>query len=439
MLRGPSRWYRGGTAPVRFRLTVVDSISVARACAAIEGWLGGIGPGSAQRMRVAGLYGGAGALAVADLAGGVRRPLLVVAPSAEVAETLASDIRFFAGESDETPPAHRRVHYVPGWDVPVFDEVSPAREVTAARMMGLFHLIQTPKVVVVTTPEALLQRVLPRAEALKAWLYLVKGETQRQEDIVAYLAAWGYHRVPAVQDLGEYAVRGGILDVYPGGYAEPVRFEFSGDTIEDIRSFDPGTQRSGGSSEDALVLPVQEYALARLARPATVRAVEERAADLTLARKEQHRWVEALEVGLHLPGIDFLLPYFYERLDPLTAYLPPDTVCWIVDPRASSRRAGRFATRRSGARRRRRRADCRRRRRRRCISAPTRCSTRSGNDPWSRSRGSRARRTTTPCRACAWRASAITASPWRRRSGAASRASRRSPPGCAPGATRGSD
>ena len=283
-------------------------------------------------MRVAGLYGGAGALAVADLAGGVGRPLLVVAPSAEVAETLASDIRFFVGESDETPPAHRRVHYVPGWDVPVFDEVSPAREVTAARMMGLFHLIQTPKVVVVTTPEALLQRVLPRAEALKAWLYLVKGETQRQEDIVAYLAAWGYHRVPAVQDLGEYAVRGGILDVYPGGYAEPVRFEFSGDTIEDIRSFDPGTQRSGGSSEDALVLPVQEYALARLARPATVRAVEERAADLSLARKEQHRWVEALEVGLHLPGIDFLLPYFYETLDPLTAYLPPDTVCWIVDP-----------------------------------------------------------------------------------------------------------
>jgi transcription-repair coupling factor (superfamily II helicase) len=283
-------------------------------------------------MRVAGLHGGAGALAIADCADVVGRPLLVVAPGAEIAEALAADVRFFVGESDATPPAHRRVHYLPGWDVPVFDEVSPAREVTAARMMGLFHLIQTPKVVVVTTPEALLQRLLPRAEAVNAWLYLVKGETQRQEDIVSYLAAWGYHRVPAVQDLGEYAIRGGILDVYTGGHAEPVRFEFSGDTIEDIRSFDPGTQRSGASCEDALVLPVQEYAVARLTRAETIRVVEERAADLGLGRKEQHRWVAALEVGLHLPGIDFLLPYFYDRLDPLTAYLPSDTVCWIVDP-----------------------------------------------------------------------------------------------------------
>jgi len=311
----------------------VDSLSIARACAAIGRWLGEIAPeASARRLRVTGLHGGAGALAVADLADVVGRPLLVVAPSAEIAEALAADVRFFVGESDETPPAHRRVHYLPGWDVPVFDEVSPAREVTAARMMGLFHLIQTPKVVVVTTPEALLQRALPRAEAVNAWLYLVKGETQRQEDIVSYLAAWGYHRVPAVQDLGEYALRGGILDVYPGGQDEPVRFEFSGDTIEDIRRFDPGTQRSGGSCEDALVLPVQEYEVARLMRPATVRAVEERAADLGLGRAEQQRWASALEVGLHLPGIDFLLPYFYERLDPLTAYLPPETVCWIVDP-----------------------------------------------------------------------------------------------------------
>jgi len=269
---------------------------------------------------------------LADSVATLGRPIIVVLQNGEAAEALATDLRFVIGEVPGNGPLECRVHYFPAWEVPVFEEVSPAREVSAARMAGLYHLVHTSGVILVTTPDALVQRVMPRAEAQKAWLYLVRGETQRLEDVASYLGGWGYHRVPAVQDLGEYAVRGGILDVYPAGHAQPVRFDFAGDTIEDIRDFDPGTQRSGGSREEMLLLPVQEYDRARMVRPQTVRSVEDRAAELGLARREARRWADALHMGFPLPGVEFLLPYFYETLDPIAAYLPESSLFWIVNP-----------------------------------------------------------------------------------------------------------
>jgi transcription-repair coupling factor (superfamily II helicase) len=316
---------------VAFQSTV-NPTSVAGASAELCGWLSHVAGRTAARAQVTGLGGSAGALLLADTVKRLERPVLVVTPNTEVAERLVSDLRFLTGELDSASPTERRIQYFPAWDVPVFDEVSPAREVTAARMAGLFHLVQTAGMILVTTPEALLQRVMPRAEAHTAWRYLVREETQPLEDVTAFLAGWGYHRVPTVQDLGEYAVRGGILDVYPAGYVGPLRLEFVGDTIADIRDFDSDTQRSGGKREDVLLLPVHEYDRTRLVQPATVRAVEDRAAELGLARRETRRWVDALHMGLPLPGIEFLLPYCYERLDSIAAYLPESPVVWIVAP-----------------------------------------------------------------------------------------------------------
>jgi transcription-repair coupling factor (superfamily II helicase) len=314
--------------------TYVERVSLTDAREQLLGWLATPGTATADRRcaRIGGLAGAAGALMLADAAAALTRPIITIAPDGETAEQLATDLRFLLGEIGEAGPTDRRVHHFPAWDVPAFDQVSPAREVMAARMAGLFHLVQTPGLILVTTPDALLQRVMPRAEAREAWRYLVHRETQHLEDIAAYLADWGYHRVPAVEDVGEFAVRGGLLDVFPGGYAQPLRFELVGDTIEDIRSFDPETQRSAGSREDALLLPVQEYDRSRLVRPATVRAVEDRAADLGLARREARRWADALHMGLPLPGVEFLMPYCYDQLESIAAYIAEDAIFWVVDP-----------------------------------------------------------------------------------------------------------
>src|SRR5439155_1009320 len=96
-------------------------------------------------------------------------------------------------------------------------------------------------------PALCLARLLPRrprAELAAAVTYVVAGETVTPDALVARLVEWGYHRVPLVQDPGDLALRGGILDVFPVGYGEPARLEFMGDAIESMRAFDPTSQRS---------------------------------------------------------------------------------------------------------------------------------------------------------------------------------------------------
>jgi transcription-repair coupling factor (superfamily II helicase) len=134
--------------------------------------------------------------------------------------------------------------------------------------------------------------------------------------------------VPLVEDPGELAVRGGIVDVFPAGYARPVRLDFVGDTIESLRVFDAASQRSLEPVEEVLLLPVREFGLTRLG-PSAARLVDARAAELGLARQERRDLVEAVRCGLVLPGAEQWLPYLYEDPGSLADYLPPGTVLWV--------------------------------------------------------------------------------------------------------------
>jgi transcription-repair coupling factor (superfamily II helicase) len=285
--------------------------------------------GPAGPLRISGLRGSAPALCLARLLAERQRPVLVVAADGATAESFAADLRFFAGDRETSGPLGRRVHYLPGWEVPPFEPLSPTREVVAARAEGFYHLLQTPDPVVVTTVEAVAQRCLPRAVFADAVTYVVEGETLAPEALAERLVEWGYHRVPLVQDPGDLARRGGILDVFPAGYARPVRLEFVGDDVERIREFDPVSQRSLDRTEEVLLLPVQELGRSRLG-PGPARLVDERAAEIGLARQERRELVEAVRSGLLVPGIESLLPYLYETPGTLAAYLPAGTLRWTL-------------------------------------------------------------------------------------------------------------
>ncbi len=107
------------------------------------------------RASVHGLRGSTPALALARLLELRSRPVLALLPSAGDAEAFAADLRFFLGDGAARGPLERRVHHLPGWEVPPFETVSPTRETLAARAEGLYHLLQTPNPIVVTTVEAL--------------------------------------------------------------------------------------------------------------------------------------------------------------------------------------------------------------------------------------------------------------------------------------------
>jgi transcription-repair coupling factor (superfamily II helicase) len=279
-----------------------------------------------RTWRVQGLKGGARPCFLFRLLHAAPRPALVIAPNGKDAERLASDLRFFFDEADDAPPFARRIHYLPSWEVTPFEDLSPAADVVAARIEGLYHLRQSPNPIVVTTPESLAQRVPPRATFAARYLYIVEGEEVDRDSVAEQLVAWGYRRVGLVEDRGDFAVRGGIIDVFPPAHPNPVRLQLAGDTIEALHEFDPVSQRLAARQSELLVLPMREFDPAVAAHPDIVRAIEMRGLDLEIGREERRAMVDGLGSGLLFPGVEFCLPYFYPQLDALWDYLPEQAV-----------------------------------------------------------------------------------------------------------------
>ncbi len=260
------------------------------------------------------------------------RPALVVLASGKEAERFAADLRFFFGDSDSAPPFGRRIHYLPAWEVVPFEDLSPPADTIAARIEGLYHLQQTSNAIVVTTAEALMQRVPPRREFAARYAYLVEGDDIDRDRLAEQLVGWGYRRTALVEDRGEFSVRGGIIDVFPPAHPNPVRVQLSGDTIEAMHEFDPISQRRLGHQPELLLLPVREFDVHAAQQRDVLRAIEARILELELARKERNLMLDGLGTGLLFPGVEFCLPYFYAALDTVFDYLPADTLVWIDSP-----------------------------------------------------------------------------------------------------------
>ena len=151
---------------------------------------------------------------------------------------LAEALAFVAPEAE--------VLRFPAWDCLPYDRVSPNPALVSERIATLARLLEKPPRprIVLTTVNALVQRVPPRSAFTGASLELRTNGTVQPEQLARFLEANGYGRAGTVMEPGEYAMRGGIIDIFPAGEADPVRLDLFGDTIESIRVFDPGTQRS---------------------------------------------------------------------------------------------------------------------------------------------------------------------------------------------------
>ncbi|MBI4516459.1 MAG: transcription-repair coupling factor [Deltaproteobacteria bacterium] len=316
----------GEPAPVRRWLQPAGPPPYATAIGRVAQQLAG---GGRRFVRVQGLKGGARPFFISRYLSEQPRPALIVLSEAKQAEALAEDLRFFFGESGERPPFERRIHHLPAWEVPPFEDLSPPAETIAARIEGLYHLQQTRNPVVITSADAVLQRVPPRAVFGQRLSYLVEGDAVDLDQLAQRLADWGYRRVGLVEDRGDFSVRGGILDIYPPAHPNPLRVELSGDTIETIREFDAVSQRSQAARPELLILPVREFDAHSRQSQEALRAISQRLQDLEVDRRERDQLLDSLASGLLFPGVEFFLPYFYPALDLLTAYLPADTLVWV--------------------------------------------------------------------------------------------------------------
>jgi len=250
---------------------------------------------------------------VEEAAHGAEQGLLVhVARDDRRLEALESQLRFFA--------PHVRVAAFPAWDTVPYDRVSPNAEIVARRITTLSRLAlgsRSEPTVVLTTVNALLQRVPPRAFIRNAMKSLAPGQRIDLNRLVARLALAGYTRTGAVMEPGEFAVRGGIVDLFPPGRQNPVRLDFFGDTLESIKAFDAETQRTAKPLRKLILMPVSEVAFGE----AATALFRSRYVALFGGATGDDPLYEAVSAGSRYAGQEHWLPLFHETLDTLGDYV----------------------------------------------------------------------------------------------------------------------
>ena len=292
----------------------------------LEHFLNGEWTGS---KRIQGLQGGARAYVLALAAAKARRPILVITSNTREAEKLFDDLTFFLGEDTMLAPLRRRLHLFPSWEVLPFENLSPHPDNIAGRLEGLYKLIEESAPILISTPAALMHRVIPKEALKQSYLYLVAGQDLPRESILEHLVQWGYQNVPLVEERGDFSARGGIVDLFSPGYRRPLRLEFDGDRLESLREFNPATQRTEQLQEDMLLLPMKELSLKRTGLEEAMRRLDQRAVALEIDRRQKNNMLESMRAGIPFPGIEFLAPYFFPSLVPVFSYLPRETLIWL--------------------------------------------------------------------------------------------------------------
>jgi transcription-repair coupling factor (superfamily II helicase) len=279
-----------------------------------------------RRVVIPGLKGSSPALFVAELVrGGLDTPL-VIAPTQEAAEEFCRELAFFSG-------GDLHAALFPAWDAAPFSATSPHPDVTGARLDTLFRLQNGLPGITVMPVAAALQRVLPRKTLNDSSCYLLAGEEFERDDLLARLIRMGYANVPLVEDRGTFAVRGGILDIFPPNLRAPVRIEFFGDTAETMRAFDPLTQRSLQPVEELVLLPSRELLLSDELLADIAPRLKQLCDDLDIPANRRRLILEDLQNAVYFQGIDFLQPLLHPSLETIFDYAPAAPLI-LLDPEA---------------------------------------------------------------------------------------------------------
>ena len=284
--------------------------------------------------KVFGAPEGADALLLAELAlGSGGRDILHVVRDGHRLERLEEALRFFAPD--------REVLIFPAWDCLPYDRQSPHPDIVGERLDTLTRLaVDKPPVakarIVLASVGALVQRVPRRAGYADIGFALKAGATLDLDALQRFLVDNGYGRGETVMEPGEYAVRGGLVDLFPPGAGEPLRLDLFGDSLEAIRTFDPMSQRSTGTRDAIALKPVSEIVLT----PPAIERFRAGYRELFGNVAGHDPLYEAVSAGQRYQGMEHWLPLFHDGLDTFFDYLPDALVS--LDQQADEAREARL-------------------------------------------------------------------------------------------------
>ncbi|WP_370210921.1 transcription-repair coupling factor [Roseovarius sp.] len=264
-----------------------------------------------------------------DKSGG---PVIHVARDDKRMVAMQAALRFFAPDLP--------VITFPGWDCLPYDRVSPNADISATRMATLAALAHgmSGRFVLLTTLNAATQK-LPAREVLQSAAFAAQvGERIDEEALRAFLVRMGFTQAPTVTEPGDYAIRGGIIDIYSPGDAGPVRLDLFGDVLDGVRRFDPATQRTVAKLDQIELAPVSEVILDEAA---ITRFRQNYRIEFGAAGTDDPLY-EAVSAGRKHQGIEHWLPFFHARLETLFDYLPGASV--TLDDQSAAMRDARWVS-----------------------------------------------------------------------------------------------
>jgi len=239
--------------------------------------------------------------------------LLHIARDDRRLDALERQLGFFAPDA--------KVISFPAWDTVPYDRVGPNPEIVARRVTALSKLALASgkePTIVLTTVNAVLQRVPPRHFIRQSLKPMAAGQRVDRTRLVERLEQAGFTRSSAVMEPGEYAVRGGIVDLFPPGRQNPVRLDFFGDTLESIKAFEAQSQRTTKPVQKLVLMPISEVALGEVA------VAEFRRSYVALfgGATGDDPLYESVSAGHRYPGQEHWLPLFHGGLETLLDYMP---------------------------------------------------------------------------------------------------------------------
>jgi len=214
-------------------------------------------------------------------------------------------------------PGHT-VLTLPAWDCLPYDRVSPNTVTIAARMNALAALTSgTNGAIVLTAVNALIQKLPPRDLVETMSFSAAVGRMVDSDKLIAWAANNGYLRVPTVRESGEFAVRGGLVDLFPAGSDAPLRFDFFGSQLESIRTFDPDSQRTTGTLKRIDLTPMSEVVL----NEETIRRFRQNYTAAFGGNTVDDTLYASVSGGSRYSGTEHWLPFFYDHMDRLADYV----------------------------------------------------------------------------------------------------------------------
>ncbi|HEY4349627.1 MAG TPA: transcription-repair coupling factor, partial [Paraburkholderia sp.] len=260
-------------------------------------------------------HGSAHALALAEAARTHEGIVVAVTHDTHAAHTLEADLQLFAGDAVD-------VMHFPDWETLPYDLFPPHPDIVSRRIAALYRLPSISRGILVVPVATLMQRLAPRSFIGGSSLQLALRQTLDLQSEQRRLQASGYRAVPQVQEPGEFAVRGALLDIFPMGSGEPYRIELFDREIESIRSFDPENQRSLHKIEKVDLLPAREFPLTE----ESVKSFRNKLRERFPIDPRRCPIYQDLKEGTTPAGIEYYLPLFFEGTETLFDYLGEDTL-----------------------------------------------------------------------------------------------------------------